>query len=221
MDDQPAPYREYCSPTQNLTLHERVTIIRWNLGLVCQHQVCHNCGLTLSRTHGEQCSGARAMLEATVDPDLLTDRVPDNKSIINHLLNQARSNNPPPGLHKQLAKAIGRIFKFCRNMKQAPNGFWILKTAANDQHQIFQRNPVLTQEAPLTGNQSSNPTQTHNRRVIAVRRNRAVGRPSPYNRFRNHDNLGIPRSPTSPPAADGPSISRTRNRTRTGPAGIG
>jgi hypothetical protein len=109
----------------NRNLEERtlVTVSRWMIGSVCQHQSCMKCGADLSRKHGIDCSGAR---------DLLVEEFPNDQHVIEHednaisalLNNYCNDRQLNAGKYSKIALAIELIYQECRGMFQQENGFY-------------------------------------------------------------------------------------------------
>jgi hypothetical protein len=143
----------------------RSLILRWRIGSVCQHQQCQKCGDELSREHGLECSGAAGMLHArfpdvqpTTEAPLIID------ALLNHLDNKI-SEQSRKRICNSVAIAIEAILSECRGISIAKTGRWLM---SNEEEET---NPEAEVTAPLTGDTSTNPRRTEQRRARAERLN--------------------------------------------------
>lgn len=118
---------------KDISQQQRVTVSRWILGLVCQHQVCRNCNGDLSRRHGVLCSGAHTYLHQVYDRYL---NIESEENVIDQLLNRFRARAPDTLFYGHITHAIGLIYVFCRGFEMCENGFWkkCEDTAVHDHH---------------------------------------------------------------------------------------
>ena len=168
------------------TQKNRITITRWLLGLVAQHQRCLFCvNGDLSRQHAIDCTN--------VDQPLLINYPLEydehsNSNIIDRLLSRYRSGPPDDMFYERIASAIEMIFILCRGMEQKENGFWVdkellLETAgatrssgADDTNSRFSPTPY-PEPRPLSYfpiRENSDPLRHLSRRISRARR-RALG----------------------------------------------
>jgi hypothetical protein len=100
----------------------RITISRWLLGLVAQHQICKLCNVEeLSRSHAISCSGVADQLQAWY-PEVIGR--PRNVNHIDFLLNLYRNAPRDEEFYGRMSEMIGIILIACRGLVQSENGFW-------------------------------------------------------------------------------------------------
>ena len=100
----------------------RVSITRWQLGLVAAHQACRACGAELSRQHGVECSGVvfeTEQLETLVEPE---ERW--GKTALDVLINAGAGEGFTVERAYLLVRAIDRIERRCRGRVRTAQGFW-------------------------------------------------------------------------------------------------
>ena len=100
----------------------RVSITRWQLGLVAAHQTCRACGAELSRQHGVECSGVvfeLEQLESLVEPAMRW-----GKTALDVLINTGAEGGFTAERADLLVKAIDRIERRCRGRERTAQGFW-------------------------------------------------------------------------------------------------
>lgn len=151
---------------------QRVTILRWRLGLVCQHQVCAACGETLSRDHGVECAQIENILEEKFS-GILREIVRGPGNIIDVILNFYRNDPIRKGYLDATEHLIACILEKCRGLQQLDNHYW---RPPEEAAQAAIWRPGATHDAPVT--EVANPAQTMARRAMAIQRNRTIGRPS-------------------------------------------
>lgn len=104
----------------------RMTLKKWRLGEICNHQVCPNCeeGAALSRQHGILCSGAMTLITREC-PEL---RIPiallnPTENALDLLLNKAERLGSQTLLDVAV-RAIELVLIHCKKLERATNGFW-------------------------------------------------------------------------------------------------
>ena len=100
---------------------DRVSISRWQIGLVAGHQVCRNCGDELSRVHAVKCSGAAEGLRALVGNIPVGKRF--GRTEIDWVIN-AHANEMGPEQAKLIVEAISKVERVCRGRERSETGFW-------------------------------------------------------------------------------------------------
>jgi hypothetical protein len=120
LDDRLKKY--HVLKVDSTSCRNRITISRWLLGLVAQHQQCLNCGNgELSRVHAIMCSNVDTFLlqyyNEFYDPFM-------SLTVIDQLLNRFARGPPDDLFYSRIAEAIGIIYILCRGMEQIDNGFW-------------------------------------------------------------------------------------------------
>ena len=105
---------------------DRVSITRWQLGLVASHQTCLKCKLHngLSREHAVACSGAGEMLEPMWASIPVTRRADaPGRTVIDRLINEAAT-----GMNQDrvvaLVSAINTIEVQCWGRVRTVTEFW-------------------------------------------------------------------------------------------------
>lgn len=112
----------HCVFSSSVNQRIRVTISRWMLGLVAQHQLCQNCmEQELSRAHAIHCLQIEEQLLSWY-PCAVTR--PQGRNVIDFLLDQFRLAPPDEEFLGRMSEMIGMIFIVCRRMEQDDNGFW-------------------------------------------------------------------------------------------------
>ena len=114
----------YLCPTSVISREDRVTISRWQLGIVGQHRTCARCGLECSREHVIECAGVNQRLitrmrEIYQPPTALCGLTP-----MDWLLNAAALDMFPVVV-TELVDAITRIERVCRARTRTERGFFI------------------------------------------------------------------------------------------------
>ena len=140
------------------------------LGLVSQHQECQGCLGDLSRTHGEECSGARIFLQNRF-PKHPWSSIDATESWITHMINKYPKDQTPPYFHRDIAVAIGKIYRVCRGKHQEPNGYW---KSFDDAEAPFIHNTESHVIAPVTGS-LTNPQQSQSNRAASASIARRIG----------------------------------------------
>jgi len=112
----------HCLKADSTSCRNRITITRWLLGLVAQHQQCLNCeNGELSRVHAIMCTNVDTFLlqyyNEFYDPF-------NSLTVIDQLLNRFARGPPDELFYSRVAEAIGIIYILCRGMEQLDNGFW-------------------------------------------------------------------------------------------------
>lgn len=190
-------YRAICLPNPAISRSDRIVLMRWILGLVCQHQRCANCGVcSLSRTHGLECAGVREWVD-----DLLLEDFPEvfevreresvHATWLDRVLNALR-HNTEAWVNAGLSQAIQVCLISCRKLVQQPNGYWTPRLDAGgeleEQAAQWNRQPRAgVRQNHVIYTQVQNPAQTAQRAAEARLRNRRSGRPTKNNRNRRCD----------------------------------
>jgi hypothetical protein len=167
--EQGDPIRALLKP--GVKRKQRITLIRWMLGLVCQHQICVACGEELSRAHGTECCRTLDFL-AEKYPDIL-EGSNEHANIIDAILNKHRKTRNPRALEAMEA-SIAEILQRCRGLVQEDNYYWRPPGNNEAQPAFWPRGAQVNVEI----NQVANPAQTAARNQIRIDRNRRIGRPS-------------------------------------------
>ncbi len=138
-------------------------ILRWRIGGVCCHQMCHRCEQPLSRDHGLQCSGVIETLNNHPDAAEATAEFP-SQLIIDALFNYRRTSATKPW-YTNMAASILQVYKTCLNMEPNEQGFLKSMNAEEARQPFAHSNVNPHHSAPITGHQSANPTRTLARRI--------------------------------------------------------
>ena len=120
-------FRAICLPNQDIPRTDRIVMMRWLLGLVCQHQSCYECGESLSREHGLVCAESRAWVENYLLEDLpeaFEAREDDDPKAtwLDNVLNALR-HNKAGWVNEGISQGIQLMLIKCRGLKQRDNGF--------------------------------------------------------------------------------------------------
>jgi Reverse transcriptase (RNA-dependent DNA polymerase) len=162
------PIRHCLLPNAFQDKKTRVTILRWIIGGVANHQVCKKCQREeLSRNHAVECSGALEYLKM-----FYPDHYEENNSInfISVLLNIYRNGPADVSFYERIATAVSMIYKDCLGYQQKETGFW----KSIEEQENRPRGPVGERQVrPLVQARAI----TERRRQIALLRNRPNGRP--------------------------------------------
>ena len=113
----------YLRSTSVISREDRVTISRWQLGIVGQHCTCARCGLECSREHVMECAGVNQCLTTSMrviypPPTALYGLTP-----MDWLLNAA-ALDMLPAVATELVDAITRIERVCRARTRTERGFF-------------------------------------------------------------------------------------------------
>jgi hypothetical protein len=114
---------EYLTARTKVTREQRVSISRWQLGMVAGHQDCRRCGgeKALSREHAVDCAEAEELLEDVIPgPD---DWGADDKTMIDAVINGA-ARGMDSETAEALTAAITRIEERCRGRERTEMGFY-------------------------------------------------------------------------------------------------
>ena len=184
-------YRAICLPNAEIPRSDRIVLMRWILGIVCQHQRCANCDVaSLSRSHGLECAGIREWVE-----DLLMEDMPqvfdarEGESVhatwLDRVLNALR-HNAEAWVNAGLSQAIQVCLIRCRKLVQQPNGFWTprLDDAGEQVEQAARwdrQNRAGGRQNHVIYTQVQNPLRTAQRAAHARQRNRQSGKPTRNN----------------------------------------
>ena len=102
---------------------DRVSITRWQLGMVAAHQECRKCGAEISRVHAVQCAGVMADGEFAN----MVAAVPQGEQVgrteIDMVINHA-SEEMSPQVAAVLVRVIDGIEQVCRGRERTEMGFW-------------------------------------------------------------------------------------------------
>lgn len=121
---QDGKLHEFLTANTKVSRPDRVSITRWQLGMVARHHQCRACNQNeLSREHALVCSGMDAdgelgALEAAVPP---AERL--GKTAIDVVINHA-SGRMSPECAAVLVRVINTIEVKCRGRERTEQGFW-------------------------------------------------------------------------------------------------
>jgi hypothetical protein len=110
--------------------HVKIAIFKWLTGGVAMHTPCKKCGAALSRTHAVACAGADQYLRWKYATTLATKPKPDNRNLIDHLLNINRTTKQY-SFYLDIYTAIAKIYSICLGYQLKDNGFWTRPTEPN------------------------------------------------------------------------------------------
>jgi hypothetical protein len=126
---------EFLTAASKITRAQRVSITRWQLGMVASHQDCRKCAteglgaIPLSRLHAFDCTGlgtnwriAEAL--STIPPATRFGLTPLD-AIINNAWEKME-----PALADMLVEAIDTMEVLCRGRERTEQGFWIAAAPA-------------------------------------------------------------------------------------------
>lgn len=115
---------ESCTPRP-----ARVTISRWQLGLVAAHQPCHHCSapphnvVQLSRNHATEHAEIRDRAAGLVRPVPMGERAGHTE--IDQAINAGAEQGWDAGTRALLVEIITDIENICRNRERTPQGFFV------------------------------------------------------------------------------------------------
>jgi len=184
-------YRAICLPNPDIPRTDRIVMMRWLLGLVCQHQVCAECGQDLSRAHGLECAQVREWVENYLLeelPEAFEERAGADPSStwLDNVLNALRHNRQG-WVNEGISQGIQLCLLRCRRLEQRANGYWGPKVDANGTSEEQRARWVAAPNARqnnINYTQIQNPAQSAARAENARLRNRQNGRPTKHNRHR-------------------------------------
>ena len=192
-------YRAICLPNPDIPRTDRIVMMRWLLGLVCQHQVCAQCGQDLSREHGLECARVREWVENYLledMPEAFADRAGADPSStwLDSVLHALRHDHQG-WVNEGISQGIQLCLLRCRQLEQRANGYWGPKVDANgvseEQRARWVPAPNASQNN-LNYTQIQNPAQSAARAANARLRNRQPGRPTANNRHRLRPTAYVP-----------------------------
>ena len=104
------------------TREDRVSLTRWQLGLVAAHQRCKKCSQEVSRLHAIACAGVQGELDG------LVAHVPPGERFgvtdMDVVLNSGAEKGLQPEVIAQLVGIISTIERVCRGRERTAQGFW-------------------------------------------------------------------------------------------------
>jgi len=114
---------QFLTAVTKVSRPERVSITRWQLGMVAAHQECELCHTELSREHAIACSGVMGDMEfarmaAAVPP---AERM--GKTELDMVINHA-AEEMTPECAAVLVRVIDMIEVRCRKRERTEQGFW-------------------------------------------------------------------------------------------------
>jgi hypothetical protein len=145
------PVRHICQPRNGVAKLQKINIIKWIVGNVCNHQSCKICGQEVSRAHGLECSGAESFLSQRLGHLMTEETRNGHGTLLDKLLNQYRSE-PPQGVplfYDFLSTAVDMVYRNCLGFRRKENGFWeaiptpTAAPAAPPQPNVQEMNPVM------------------------------------------------------------------------------
>ena len=113
----------YLTSQARISRPDRVTISRWQLGLVAHHQHCKGCGLALSRQHALECSGV--IFEVDQLASEIAEQGRYGPTGLDILLNDGMRGGFTAERTKRLVLNIGWIESRCKGSTRTKNGFWV------------------------------------------------------------------------------------------------
>jgi hypothetical protein len=103
------------------TRTEKITITRWLIGQVTNHQNCKCGNAELSRKHAIQCTASHIVLN-TLDPDIAIDRNAE-MNIIDQVFEQVYQRRDR-SIYQTLTQIISNIYRDCLGFTRKENGYW-------------------------------------------------------------------------------------------------
>ena len=170
LDDAIPPFLR---PKTGISRADRWLLLQWRLGIVTRHEVCCNCGETLTRAHAADCSGATALLRE-LHPEVSPPAQPRHTlidAVLNHYRQQPSQDGPA---HANCSTAIALILTKCRGLQLSlEDGRWLGQGLDSNQHRVSERDLNATPPPRSAG------ALRQSARNAAVRdaRNRPLGRP--------------------------------------------
>jgi hypothetical protein len=182
--------RAICLPNPDISRKDRLVIMRWLLGLVCQHQTCASCQGELDREHGLVCAEARAWAENYLledYPEAFEERPGrDPKATwLDGALNTLRHSRDQYVI-EGLSQTIQLILIKCRDLEQQDNGYWKPRDRPDSNGQAAKWSQTLQSQHSndVVYHHVQNPAQTARRAIVARQRNRQSGKPTANNPHR-------------------------------------
>ena len=176
-------YRAICLPNPAISREDRMVIMRWTLGLVCQHQKCAECGEDLSRNHGLECAGVRVHVENLLLRDHPTafdvrEGADPTVTWLDNVINALRHCSESK-VTEAISGGIRLCLTKCRGLVQRENGYWGTPEDAEgrrEEHKAQWEPAPNAQIHNINYNPVQNPAQTLARAENARIRNRQTGR---------------------------------------------
>ncbi len=112
---------EYLTAGTTVSRADRVTISRWQLGLVAARQECKKCGGILSRRHAVNCAEVEELMVELIEQ--VSPRDWYGETMLDGLIN-SREEEMEAEAARVLVAVITKIEKECRGRERTENGFF-------------------------------------------------------------------------------------------------